>query len=246
MASKDNLYFHSAEVYIKSTATNPTPRRIAIIQDVSIEMKRENKELFGENKYAEDVASGNESISGKYKSGELDPAWMMENFMSATRTEGTKVLVRGEVGTIATGTVTVAGAADFVEDYGVINPSTGHPYRRVGATPAVGEYMVNETTGVYTFNTTENGTAPLFTYMKDVLTGETYTVNNTIAGDSVYCSLLLYKTSRTSKTFGLRLANSTFESASFGFKLNEYAMPEGAFKGFANAAGKVFELFRGA
>lgn len=246
MANKDNLYFHSAEVYIKSTQANPTPRRIAIIQDVSIEMKRENKELFGENKYAEDVASGNESISGKYKSGELDPAWLMENFVSATRTTGTKVLVRAEVGTITAGSVTVAGAADFDEDYGVVSPSTGKPYRRVAATPAVGEYTVNEATGVYNFNTTENGTAPLFTYMKEVTTGETYTVNNSLAGDSVYCSLLLYKTSRTSKTFGLRLANATFESASFGFKLNEHTMPEGSFKGFANAAGKVFEVFRGA
>ncbi len=246
MASKDNLYFHSAEVYIKAIGSNPTPRRIAVIQDVSIELKRENKELFGENKYAEDVASGNESISGKYKSGELDPAWMMENFVSATRTTGTKILVRAEVGTITAGAVTVSGAADFDEDYGVVNASTGKPYRRVAATPAVGEYTVNEATGVYSFNTTENGSAPLFTYLKELTTGETYTVNNTLAGDSVYCSLLLYKTSRTSKTFGFRLANATFESASFGFKLNEHTMPEGAFKGFANSAGKVFELFRGA
>lgn len=246
MANKDNIYFHSAEVYLRPSGTNPTPRRIAIIQDVSIEVKREMKELFGENKYAEDAASGNESISGKYKSGELDPAWMMENFMSATRTTGYQELVRAEVGTITTGAVTVAGAADFLEDWGVVNPSTGRAYRRVAATPAVGEYTVNESTGVYTFNTTENGVAPLFTYLKEVTgSGETYSVNNTLAGDAVFCSLLLYKKSRTGKAFGLRLANAAFESASFGFKLNEHAMPEGSFKGFADATGQVFKLFRG-
>lgn len=140
MASKDNLYFHSAEVYIKRTAANPTPRRIAIIQDVSIEIKRDIKELFGENKYAEDAASGNESISGKYKSGELDPGWMMEEFMTSARTTGSIILVKREVGTVASGTVTVDGAANFREDYGVVDPLTDRPLRRVASAPAVGEY----------------------------------------------------------------------------------------------------------
>lgn len=245
MASKDNLYFHSAEVYIKRTAANPTPRRIAIIQDVSIEIKRDIKELFGENKYAEDAASGNESISGKYKSGELDPGWMMEEFMTSARTTGSIILVKREVGTVASGTVTVDGAANFREDYGVVDPLTDRPLRRVSGSPAEGEYSVNETTGVYTFNAAANGDDFLFTYLTDSTAGETYTVNNTLAGDSVFCSLLLYKTSRTGKPFGLRLANATFESASFGFKLNEHAMPEGSFKGFAGDDGKVFEMFRG-
>lgn len=245
MASKDNLYFHSAEVYIKRTAANPTPRRIAIIQDVSIEIKRDIKELFGENKYAEDAASGNESISGKYKSGELDPGWMMEEFMTSARTTGSIILVKRELGTVASGTVTVDGAANFREDYGVVDPLTDRPLRRVASAPAVGEYSVNEATGVYTFNNAANDDDFLFTYLTDSTSGETYTVNNTLAGDSVFCSLLLYKTSRTGKPFGLRLANATFESASFGFKLNEHAMPEGSFKGFSGDDGKVFEMFRG-
>lgn len=245
MASKENLYFHSAEVYLKRSAANPTPRRIAIIQDVSIEIKRDIKELFGENKYAEDAASGNESITGKYKSGELDPSWMMEEFMSSTRTSGSIILVKSEAKTVAAGTVTVNGAADFREDYGVVDPLTNRPLRRVGSAPAEGQYAVNEGTGVYTFNTANNGDSFLFTYLTDSDEGETYTVSNSVAGDSLFCSLLLYKTSRTGKPFGLRLANATFESASFGFKLNEHAMPEGSFKGFAGDNGIVFEMFRG-
>lgn len=247
MAGKDDLYFHSAEVYLKPSKTNPTPRRVAIIQDVSIEIKRDNKELFGENRYAEDVASGNESISGKYKTGALDPAWMAENFLNATKTTGTLELITETV-TVASGTATVAGAADFSEDYGVVDTSTTPEtvFTRVAATPAAGQYVVNESTGVYTFNVSENGNVLQVKYLKETATGETYTVNNTVAGDSVYCSLFLYKTSRTSKKFGFRLANATFESVSFGFKLNEHTMPEGSFKGFADSSGKVFQLFRGA
>lgn len=247
MANKDNLYFHSAEVYIKPSVGVPTPRRIGIIQDVSIEIKRDLKELFGENKYAEDVASGNETISGKYKSGELDPSWMMESFMSASRTTGILVLVKAEESVVTAASVTVAGGADFSEDYGVVELSTNKVWRRVASAPSAGEYSVNETTGQYTFNATDNTKRLAFTYLKKQTTsGETYTVNNTLAGDSVFVSLLLYKSSRTQKSFGLRLANASFESASFGFKLNEYAMPEGAFKGFAGSNGKVFEIFRGA
>lgn len=244
MANPDNIYFHTAEVYLKANSANPTPRRVAVIQDISIEIKRDLKELHGEERYAVDVASGNESISGKYKSGEFDPSWLSENFLGANRTTGTLEMVRREPGTVATATVTVAGDDDFNEDYGVVD-ADGNPLTRVAATPAVGQYSVNEATGVYTFNASDNAKTFYFTYLKEVETGETYTVNNSLAGDSVYCSLFLYKTSRSGKQFGLRLANATFESASFGFKLNEHTMPEGAFKGFANAEGKVFEILRG-
>lgn len=247
MANKDNIFFHSAEVYIKPLTGDITPRRIAVIQDVSIETKRDSKELFGENKYAEDAASGNESISGKYKSGELDPDWMMTAAMEGVKSSGILVLEKAEVHAVDSGTVTVTHAADFAEDYGVIDPATSQVYKKVAstATPAAGEYKCSDA-GVYTFHTSAEDKSLAFTYMREEATGTTYTVNNTLAGDSVFCSLLLYKTSRTKKVFGLRLANAMFESTSFGFKLNEYAMPEGSFKGFAASNGKVFEMFRGA
>lgn len=240
----DNLYFHTAEVYVKPTSANANTIRVGVIQEVSIEIKRDLKELFGEGKYAVDVASGNESISGKYKSGEFDPNWLAENFLAATRSTGTLELVRGELGTVAAGEITVAGAADYSEDYGVIDQVTDKPLKRVASAPAVGQYSVDEATGEYTFNATDNGKKVLISYLKETATGETYTVSNSLAGDSVYCSLFLYKTSRSGKKFGLRLANATFESASFGFKLNEHTMPEGAFKGFAGANGKVFEIMK--
>ena len=245
MANAKNLFFHSAEVYLKPSTANPTPRRIGVLQDISIEIKRDIKELFGENKFAEDAASGNESISGKYKSGEMDPSWITEAFLDADRTTGMLLFARAELHTVTAGTTTVTHAVDFSEDYGVINPLTNQAYRRVATTPAAGEYSVNESTGVYTFNASENATSVGHTYLYEVTTGETYTVNNSAAGDSVYCSIFLYKNSRAGTPFGLRLANATFESASFGFKLNEYTMPEGSFKGFANSAGKVFEMFKG-
>ena len=245
MANPNNIFFHSAEVYIKPRVANPTPRRIAVLQEVSIEFKRDNKELFGENKYAEDVASGNESISGKYKSGELDPTWITEGFLAATRTTGMLLMARAELHTVALGATTATHASDFSEDYGIVNLATNKAYRRVAATPAAGEYTVNEVTGVYGFNTSENGNSLAHTYLYESTDGETYTVNNTAAGDSVYCSLFLFKNSRAQTPFGLRLANATFESASFGFKLNDYTMPEGSFKGFADSAGKVFQMFKG-
>lgn len=246
MAQSKNLFFHSAEVYLKSTAANPTPRKVGVIQEVSIEVKSEIKELYGERQYAEDSATGNSSISGKYKSGEFDPAWVNDVLLNGVRTTGMLQLVRGEEQTIATAATTVTGAADFSEDYGVVYAATGQEFKRVAATPAIGEYAVNETTGVYAFNAGENGVKVLHTYLKETVGGETYTVNNPLAGDTVQCSLLLYKTSRAQTQFGLRLARAAFESLSFGFKLNEYAMPEGSFKGFADpATGKVFEIFRG-
>lgn len=59
-------------------------------------------------------------------------------------------------------TITVDHAADYEADVGVTKG--GLPLTKVTGAPAASQYAVNETTGVYTFNATDQGDAVVITY----------------------------------------------------------------------------------
>lgn len=63
-------------------------------------------------------------------------------------------------------TVTVTEAADFMTDFGVTKG--GIPMTKVVGAPAASQYSVNEVTGVYTFNATDQGDAILISYSYEV------------------------------------------------------------------------------
>lgn len=63
-------------------------------------------------------------------------------------------------------TITVDNAADFVADNGVTKGGT--PMTRVTGAPAAGEYSVNEGTGVYTFNATDENDAVVINYRYEI------------------------------------------------------------------------------
>ena len=248
MAKTENLYFHSAEIYTKPEVAFPTPRRIGVIQEVSLEVKGDLKELFGEENFAEDASGGNVSVSGKYKSGELDPAWADDNILGGTQSAGILKIEKMELQTVDSGAVTVDFADEFDSDYGVVDPLSGAVYTRVATAAALapGQYKVDEGTGIYSFHTSVNGKELGFTYLRGEDGGVTHTVVSKLAGSVTACSMFLNKTSRAGTSFGLLADRAIFESWSFGFKLNEYTMPEGAFKVVRGQGGRVFRIFRGA
>lgn len=63
-------------------------------------------------------------------------------------------------------TITVAEAASFVEDLGVTKGGT--PMTRVASAPAAGEYSVDEGTGIYTFNATDESDAVVISYRYEI------------------------------------------------------------------------------
>lgn len=71
-------------------------------------------------------------------------------------------------------TVTVVNAADFVVDEGVLKGVT--PMVKVTGSPAAGQYSVNETTGVYTFNATDESDAITITYSYALATDTGYAI----------------------------------------------------------------------
>jgi len=244
MAGRGQIAFHSGSLFAKSA--NATPIQVATLQEVSFDFKASNKELFGENQFAEAIGRGNVKISGKAKTGRFNGALLNQVFFAqpgAAIVNQAKLLVLDEAGTVATATITVANAANFAEDLGVQLASTGEPYTRVASAPAAKQYAVNETTGVYTFNTSENGLAMRISYLhKTTAAGAgTVNINNQAAGEAPTFRAVFSQRFQT-RTITLILNAVVSESLGFAFKAEDFAMPEFAFAAQPDSLGSVGEL----
>lgn len=109
--------------------------------------------------------------------------------------------LNGEAGVIPSTpgpyTLTVSEAATLEADFGVTKD--GVPMTKVTSAPAAGQYAVNTSTGVYTFNATDQGDAVLISYSYEVdPTNYTITMPNLFVFDtapadgSVYASFQFF------------------------------------------------------
>lgn len=246
MAGRGQISFHSGVLFAKSTAANAASIRVATLQETSFDFKASNKELFGENQFAEAIGRGNVKISGKAKTGRFNGALMNQVFFQQPSTSllaQAKLLALDEAGTVASATVTVANGANFLEDLGVQNAATGESYTRVASAPAAKQYSVNEATGVYTFHTTENTNVLSFSYLyKTTAAGaKTLSINNQTAGEAPTFRAI-FSQKFQGKTLTLTLNALVAESLAFGFKAEDFSMPDFSFAAQADSLGVVGEL----
>lgn len=244
MAGKGQIAFHSGALFTKDPVGLGSIQ-VGTLQEVSFDFKASNKELFGENQFAEAIGRGNTKITGKAKSARFNGALMNQVFFAqpaANVLAQVDLLALGEAGTVATASVTVTNAANFTEDLGV-QSTTGTAYKRVASAPAAGQYSVNESTGVYTFNATENGTVLTFNYLyKTTSSGAgTLQINNQAAGEAPTFKAVFSQKFQL-KTLTLVLNALVAESLGFGFKNEDFAMPEWSFAAQADSLGSVGRL----
>lgn len=244
MAGRGQIAFHSGTFFAKDTAG--TPIQVATVQEVSFDFKASNKELFGENQFAEAIGRGNVKITGKAKSGRFNGRLLNQVFFSqpsANLLAQAKLLALDEAGTVASAAITVANGANFLEDLGVQVAATGEAYTRVASAPAVKQYAVNETTGVYTFNATENGNALRISYLyKSTAAGAgQMNITNQTAGEAPTFRAI-FSQKFQAKTLTLVLNAVVAESLGFAFKNEDFAMPEFSFAAQADSLGVVGDL----
>jgi hypothetical protein len=245
MAGRGQIAFHSGALFVNSTAANSTPLQVATLQETSFDFKASNKELFGENQFAEAIGRGNTKISGKAKTGRFNGRLMNEVFFkqpNASIVAQAKLLALDEAALVAAAAVTVVNGANFQEDLGV-QGLAGVPYTRVASAPAAAQYSVNTTTGVYTFNATENGNALKISYLyKTTAAGSsTLQILNQAAGEAPTFRAIFSQRFQ-SQTMTLILNNLVSESLGFAFKTEDFAMPDFSFMAQADSGGAVGEL----
>ena len=126
---------------------NPTPVLFGVLQDVSVEISGDIKELFGQNQFAEAVARGKCKISCKAKFGRVNGLLINSLFFGQTLLTGSVANYYDTTGSSipAAGPYflnpTPPASGTWVRDLGV-RDSTGNFMTNVATAPATGQYAV--------------------------------------------------------------------------------------------------------
>jgi hypothetical protein len=176
--------FGAGRVFMIGNATNPTPARALVPQSQSIDFKRKLESLFGEKQLAVEVGAGELEITGKVEYAKSNARILSDIMFGVGSAAGSYLEADGEAGTVpatTTYTVTVANAANFKIDLGVVNADTGAIYSRVasGSEVAGASYSLVDATGVYTFAAGDASANVKISYSyADTTSGETVTLSN--------------------------------------------------------------------
>lgn len=206
------------------SGANPTPVMIGVLNDVSIDVSYDLKELRGSYQAAVDVARGPLKITGKAKNAAISGAALLAALGGATSTTGSKVGITGEAGVIPTTPfiITVANGATFYEDLGVVDLTTGKQMARAATATGTGIYSVNTTTGAYTFNTADASHNVSINYAYTAAAvGKTVSLNNQVMGASTPFVLACYN-NYANRGFGWRFPAVHIPKLSLALKAEAY------------------------
>jgi hypothetical protein len=217
--------------------------RLATLQEVNMEFSAEMKELYGETQYPEVVAIGKRKVSGKFKIGRWNSTILNQVLFAGTQSVGMDIVTVNEADTVpamTTFTITVAGSAQFVEDLGVTY-ANGTPLLNVGAgsLTAAGQYKVNPSTGVYTFDSADASAPVLISYTQTQTTpGTTIEIDNQLMGWGPVFQAVFRAAFRGQET-NIVLNACIAGKLSLQSKVDDFTVPEIDFSAFQDQNGKI-------
>ncbi len=161
---------------VRTDITTPTPIRVGTLQDVSVDMSFQVKELYGQYQAPVAVARGQQKITGKAKIANLNARQLNDAFLGQTLATGEQINIVDEGGpngtpipssspyhiVVANGSSMSSGTPGI--DLGVFNAGTGIQMTRVSTGPTTGQYSCDMTTGTYTFAAADEGLNVLISY----------------------------------------------------------------------------------
>lgn len=232
--------FGSGLLFATNTAANSTPIQFGTLQDVSLDISRTVKELYGQSQFPVAVGAAQMKVTGKAKVGQVNGRLYNDLFFGGTSATGQTKLAYNEPGAIpatTTYTVTVANSATWVDDEGVLYADTGLPFKRVATAPAVGEYSV--AAGVYTFAAADASKNVLISYTwTDAANGQTITVGNPLQGVQPTFSLIVQR-GYNGQQEAFKLWSCISSKLTLPTKMADWGISEIDFTAFADAAGRV-------
>lgn len=224
------------------------PLIVGTVQEASLDFNKETKELFGsDSQFAKAIATGQMSIGGKVKFGQINADVLSAVFFGKTLTNGIYAINYDSVGTVipsgGTVTVTPPKAGDFESNKGVILKAGSVAMKRVASSPSAGQYSVNEGTGEYTFATADVGKVVFITYA--------YTATSTSAKNATFSSIAMGLTpsfqldldiNYGGKDTTFSLLKCVSSKLTYATKYNEFTTPEFEFKAQQNEDGDVIRI----
>ena len=224
----------------RSDIANATPLNFGLVQEVTIDELAGVKELYGQYQRPIAIARGTIKTTGKAKVARISGLAFAHLYYGLTPVAGQVATSFAEAAAVPAAspyTVSVANAANFVADAGVLYAASGLPLTKVASSPSAGQYSV--ASGVYTFNAADEGKAVLATYTYAIAdAGQKFTVTNQLVGTTPTFQALFYTTFQ-GQAVTLQLNNCTSSKLSFGTKLEDFVIPEFDFSCFADAGGNV-------
>lgn len=229
---------------------NPNPIMVGTVQDSSFEVSFTTKELFGsDSQFAKAIARGQGSIKGKVKAGQVQGA-LWSNLVFGTPIQNGKVgIVHDTVGAVIPATnkkvVTPPEAGVYLNNLGVYFKSNTSALVLVdiAATPATGEYTLNQATGEYTFATADIGKVVLFNYRYTATgsTGIKIDVSAQPMGPTPSFSLDLYLNFE-GQDFIVHFYKCVIDKMSMASSLEDFNKPEFDFKAVADEFGNIITI----
>lgn len=234
--------FGVGQLCIVPSGTTPTPIQIGVLQDVSLNITRDTKELIGQNAFAYDVALGKGKISGKAKSGQIQSSIINAMLGGSTLATGQTLAANNEnAGNAVIGaTYSSSNHTTWTEDMGVFDYTTGLWLTRSASAPAnATQYEVMS--GVYTFFT---GFVDVcgFYYQYTSAAGYTIAQLNPLMGAAVTFQLNVFNTYKGLQK-GYTLFAVVFPKLSFDNKQDDYEFTDIEFIGFQDSSGRVVDIY---
>lgn len=216
-----------------------TPVRIGTVQDISVDFTADLKELYGQNRYAIALAPGKTKVEVKAKFAQISANLFNQIYFGASVTGTAQTLAAmGELGTIASGgTLTVANAATFVQDEGVVYNATSLPLTNVGTISAAGQYK-SVGAGIYNFNTGDVGSVVALNYLFTSTGGVTVQLSNPAMGTGPSFKMVLNQ-SFDGRQFTMILNQCQAAKLSMPTKQDDWLIAEVDFMVAADASGNI-------
>jgi hypothetical protein len=239
-------FFGSGNLFAVNTAAGTqTPRQFGTLQECSLDFTWTVKELYGQYQFPVDVGRGTAKLTGKAKAANINGALLADIFFQPTTAPGTTetIGITNEPKTPAGGpppTATASNTTGFVDE-GCLDATTGLQMSLVASAPVAGvSYMVNNSTGVYTFANTQGPVYISYRYTTTVATKGSFVYDNQLLGTSPFFSVT-FQGQRAGKPLFVRLRQCIASKLTLQSKLEDFMIPEFDFQAFADAGGIVFD-----
>lgn len=226
-----------------STVATPTPVRLGAMQDVQGDIKFETKKLYGAQQFPLAVGRGKGSLDFKAKVADINASVLGNLLFGTSASTGSRQALIDSPQSVPASTpftLTIAppSSGTFVQDLGVVKTSTGASMTRVATPSAAGQYSVNESTGVYTFYSSDASAAVLVSYEYTTTTGQVFTMTNQLMGLAPFFGVVLQEQYQ-GHVLTLKLNQCTSSQLSLPFKNEDFAISDFSFEAMADSAGIV-------
>lgn len=221
---------------------NPSPVEFGTLQEVSIDISFDTKQLYGQFQFPVAAGRGKGKVSGKAKAARLNGMLLNSVVFGQSLNFGTISDVYDVTGAAIPAspyaiTPTVPGSGTWTRDLGVRDAS-GTPYVRVSATPATGQYTVSA--GVYTFAAADTGKTVYISYQYTAASTTAPNVNimNLPMGYAPSFAIDFYMPYQ-GKQLVISCGNVVASKLSLATKQDDFMVPEFDFDVYADSNNKI-------